>query len=283
MVMLNEHTLKELADLIWRRFASGPSSPGAEYSRIRSFFMERDLVPPTLAFPDRSYWDSNVARTKNWLIEYLADLNKRRAQGTHFAAGIERVILALLEDATARDHAAAVLEKLFDPIGVRVSWNTNQQRYELVAISAGQPASEQPVPHILYDYLDLHPVVRDASSALFKDQHYAQAVFEACKVLENMIKEKLLAADPTWSAVYGKSLMAWALGDRKPFLRVNTLTTETDQAEHEGYKLLLIGAALAIRNPLAHKVIEHDPYQALEYLAFVSLLAKRVDAAKAIT
>ena len=42
---------------------------------------------------------------------------------------------------------------------------------------------------------------------------------------------------------------------------------------------LLMGAVMAVRNPRAHALIADSPETALEYLALVSLLAKRVDQA----
>jgi len=37
------------------------------------------------------------------------------------------------------------------------------------------------------------------------------------------------------------------------------------------------GAVAGLRNPRAHKIIKDDPEMALEFIAFVSLLAKLVD------
>jgi hypothetical protein len=42
---------------------------------------------------------------------------------------------------------------------------------------------------------------------------------------------------------------------------------------------LYAGAMLALRNPRAHKLIEDIPEQALEYIGFLSLLAKALDRA----
>ncbi len=37
------------------------------------------------------------------------------------------------------------------------------------------------------------------------------------------------------------------------------------------------GAMLALRNPRAHKLVEDDPERAMEFIAFISLLAKLLD------
>ena len=47
-----------------------------------------------------------------------------------------------------------------------------------------------------------------------------------------------------------------------------------------GMMFLYAGAMLALRNPRAHEIIEDDPEKALEYIAFLSLLAKSLDKAK---
>jgi hypothetical protein len=43
---------------------------------------------------------------------------------------------------------------------------------------------------------------------------------------------------------------------------------------------LYAGAMLALRNPRAHELIQDDPKQALEYIGFLSLLAKLLDRAR---
>jgi uncharacterized protein (TIGR02391 family) len=281
-MILGEHVLTELVNLLWQNFAGAGGHRGAEYNALRSFLLKAGLVPPTLDFiGGYGYRDTNISRTRTWLLDYLGDLNTRRTQGSHFSSGIERLLDALLSTEEVRDRVAPLLDRIFDTVGVAVSWNHEWRRYELVKIS-DVTTSSQSAHELMYDYLDFHPVVRDSSAALFKDQHYAQAVFEACKALETMVQERLSPVDPSCGTLHGKSLMTWALGNRPPYLRINLMNGLTDETEHEGYRFLFIGAVLAIRNPLAHKAIEHDPYQALEYLSFISLLAKRVDVARVI-
>ena len=41
--------------------------------------------------------------------------------------------------------------------------------------------------------------------------------------------------------------------------------------------MMLSGAVAGLRNPRAHKIIKDDPEMALEFIAYVSLLAKLVD------
>jgi len=44
--------------------------------------------------------------------------------------------------------------------------------------------------------------------------------------------------------------------------------------------MLFSGAVSGLRNPRAHSFIDDDPERALEFIAFVSLLAKLLDKAK---
>ena len=44
--------------------------------------------------------------------------------------------------------------------------------------------------------------------------------------------------------------------------------------------MMFSGAVAGLRNPRSHKLIKDDPERALEFIAFVSLLAKLVDSAK---
>jgi hypothetical protein len=43
---------------------------------------------------------------------------------------------------------------------------------------------------------------------------------------------------------------------------------------------LYSGAMLALRNPRAHGLVEDHPERAVEYIAFVSMLARALDRAK---
>jgi uncharacterized protein (TIGR02391 family) len=138
---------------------------------------------------------------------------------------------------------------------------------------------------VIFDELRLHPIIKKASRELFKDGHYAQAIFEAYKALINYVKEKsgektLDGVDligKVFSIKYDKTLKVI----KKPVLQLNELRTQEDMDEQKGFMHLYMGAVIGIRNPKAHGIDEQrDPYKTLEYLSFASLLAKRVDEAK---
>ena len=120
--------------------------------------------------------------------------------------------------------------------------------------------------------LDLHPEIERAVGKLYRDGHYANAVEDACKALIGLTKFRSLRHD-----LDGTDLMRTVFSVKKPVLAFNDLKDESDRSEQEGMMHLFEGAVMAFRNPRAHKLIQDHPERALEYIAFVSLLAKRLD------
>jgi uncharacterized protein (TIGR02391 family) len=120
--------------------------------------------------------------------------------------------------------------------------------------------------------LDLHPEIERAVGRLFRDGHYANAVEDACKVLDGLVKIR-----SGRSELGGTELMQTVFSPKAPILRFNDLQTETGRSEQQGMMFLYSGAMLALRNPRAHELIQDDPEQALEYIGFLSLLAKLLD------
>ena len=122
--------------------------------------------------------------------------------------------------------------------------------------------------------LDLHPEIAHAVTKLFQDGHYANAVEDACKVLDSMVKMRSGKHN-----LSGTELMKVAFSPKAPLLAFNDLNSETDHSEQQGMMFLYAGAMLALRNPRAHELIEDDPVQALEHIAFLSLLCKSLNRA----
>ncbi|HBB56943.1 TPA: hypothetical protein DEW47_02650 [Patescibacteria group bacterium] len=58
---------------------------------------------------------------------------------------------------------------------------------------------------------------------------------------------------------------------------VDSVTDASETDEQKGFMMMFAGAVAGLRNPRAHKIIKDDPEMALEFIAFVSLLAKLVD------
>ncbi len=123
--------------------------------------------------------------------------------------------------------------------------------------------------------LDIHPEIQRAVGKLFVDGHYANAVEDACKVLDAMVKMRSGRHD-----LSGTELMQAVFSPKAPILRFNQVQTETDRSEQQGMMFLYAGAMLALRNPRAHALIQDDPEQALEYLGLLSMLVKALDRAE---
>lgn len=130
-----------------------------------------------------------------------------------------------------------------------------------------------PVRRLTFE--NLHPSVRAAAGDLFADGHLASAVSEAFKSIEVRVRE-LSGIDQS-----GSTLMATTFNAKAPVLDVATESGRSGQDEREGFMALFRGAMIGIRNPKAHELFkEEDPQQALEYLAFASLLHRRIDIAQ---
>jgi uncharacterized protein (TIGR02391 family) len=141
-------------------------------------------------------------------------------------------------------------------------------------------------PNEIFDLLQLHPIIKEASEGLFKDKHYSQAIFEAYKALINYVKDKSGKKTLDGQELMGKIFDVKYNKDtleveKKPILQLNELHTREDMDEQKGFMHLFIGSVMGIRNPKAHGIIKQkDPFKTLEYLSLASLLAKRVDEAK---
>lgn len=122
---------------------------------------------------------------------------------------------------------------------------------------------------------DLHPLILESSGALAVDEHFAAAIFAAFRSVEERVRNLSGIGDS------GRSLMAHAFDENDPALRLNDQTGWTDRDEQEGFKLIFMGAMQGIRNPKAHElIVQTDQKRTLDYLAFASLLMRRLDDAE---
>jgi uncharacterized protein (TIGR02391 family) len=125
-----------------------------------------------------------------------------------------------------------------------------------------------------YEGLDLHPEIGRAAGGLYQDGHYANAIEDAVKALNGLVRLR------SGLEIDGAPLMTTAFSPDKPALRFNDLADASDRDEQKGFMMMFAGAVTGLRNPRAHKLIKDDPERALEFIAFVSLLAKLLDGAK---
>lgn len=121
--------------------------------------------------------------------------------------------------------------------------------------------------------LHLHPRITEVADSLFKSGHYSEAIFEASKALVRLIQDKSGRTD-----LDGSSLMDKVFSPNNPILAFPPEHPGNND-EQQGMMFLYKGIVLGVRNPKAHNVVMHrpSPHRALEYLAMISLLAKRLD------
>lgn len=126
-----------------------------------------------------------------------------------------------------------------------------------------------------FSQLGLHSEIARAVTKLFEDGHYANAVEDGCKVLDLLVKMRSGRTD-----LSGTELMQAVFSPKNPVLRFSGLQTESERSEQQGLMFLYSGAMLAFRNPRAHSLIQDEAESALDYIAFLSLLAKILERAK---
>ena len=123
-----------------------------------------------------------------------------------------------------------------------------------------------------YEGPELHPEIERAVGNLYRDGHYANAVEDATKALNALVRMRSGVEDKD-----GSALMEAVFSPKNPVLKFNQLADTSDIDEQKGFMMMLSGAVAGLRNPRAHKIIKDDPEMALEFIAYVSLLAKLVD------
>ncbi|MCY4649557.1 MAG: TIGR02391 family protein [bacterium] len=116
------------------------------------------------------------------------------------------------------------------------------------------------------------------ASGLFRDGHYDDAVRKASQRFVNRVQE--LADRPDLDGV---GLMNTSFSEKSPLLEFNDRENLKERDEHNGYRFLAVGLTQAVRNVLTH----HDNYglgagSALEWLAFISAMHRRLDHAQQI-
>lgn len=129
----------------------------------------------------------------------------------------------------------------------------------------------------LYDLLISSEPLRSATRKLFLDGHYAEAIEEAYKCVNNTVKRKSGAARD------GQDLMHHVFNEDNPVLRLNDLRTVSERDEQAGYRFIFAGCMAGIRNPRAHQHdLRDDPDPALELLVWANHLMRVVTQARRV-
>ncbi len=124
----------------------------------------------------------------------------------------------------------------------------------------------------------LHSGVRTVAERYLDGGHPEVAIFEAFKAVNNRVKEMTGSEDD------GQSLMGRTFSGANPKLVLADLSTQTGRNIQEGFRFLFMGAVQGLRNPDAHEqFMPLDESEALEKLAFASMLMRRLDEAELAT
>ena len=128
--------------------------------------------------------------------------------------------------------------------------------------------------HHPFDVRGIHPKLPPKTKELFDDGYYAEATFEAFKFIDRMVADHAHLKDS------GFKLMMAAFDEGNPILKFSGLKKVSEVDEQKGFRFLFAGGSLAIRNPRAHEhSFDEDPDTCLDYLAFASLLLRKLESA----
>ena len=124
----------------------------------------------------------------------------------------------------------------------------------------------------------LHPELDRRICQLFKDGHYANAVEDACKVLDGFVKIRSGKDD-----LSGSALMQAVFSAKGPSLAfVEDTSSESGGNVQRGMMFLYTGVMWAFRNPRAHQLMTDEPETAAQMILVVDYLMKELDRAKRV-
>jgi uncharacterized protein (TIGR02391 family) len=123
----------------------------------------------------------------------------------------------------------------------------------------------------------MHPVIVASSLEHFRANHFREAVLNGVVAIFDLIRER------TGIDKDGANLVAEAFSLEHPRLVFSTLETESGRSDQKGFLQILQGTYVGVRNPKAHSLFtDLDQRKTGQYLAFLSLLARRVAEARLV-
>ena len=137
------------------------------------------------------------------------------------------------------------------------------------------PSGTPPRQRDHFEELVTDAQLKQVSGSLFRDSHFARAVEEAFKFLNNAVKEKSEIVNQD-----GAGLMRSAFSANSPVLYLNAFQSQSEKDEQQGYMDIFAGSMTGIRNPRAHDhQLSDDPEIALELLVLANHLMRKLDQA----
>lgn len=128
----------------------------------------------------------------------------------------------------------------------------------------------------IFESHNFHDEIRKIIKSYYLKEYYTEAVFEAAKTYNKLVKEKS-------QMELGETKLMFQAWDLKTgTLKVNKCETETEMNVQNGLCHLSAGLMLAIRNPNAHEPAHLWPTSkedCLDILAFTSFLLRQLDKA----
>lgn len=123
----------------------------------------------------------------------------------------------------------------------------------------------------------LHQELDRAIGRLFENGHYANAVEDACKVLDGLVKIRSGRDD-----LSGSALMQAVFSTGNPVLLFEADSNETGENVQKGMMFLYTGVMWAFRNPRAHKIVEDEPETAARIILIIDYLVRELDRARRV-
>jgi uncharacterized protein (TIGR02391 family) len=155
--------------------------------------------------------------------------------------------------------------------------------YEAVSQEA-----KYPEPALLFDYFPFHDRLRSVAREHFMQGKYGSAIFEATKLLNELIQERSGINDKA-EAELVQATMKQISSLAKLKIRFNDfLNEDSGRNEQTGLALICEGVFKAFQNPKGHKPEDHplvkmDPYEALHQRIVINYLMIRIERATAQT
>ncbi|GIV89160.1 MAG: hypothetical protein KatS3mg055_1678 [Chloroflexus sp.] len=142
--------------------------------------------------------------------------------------------------------------------------------------------TQHPEPTLLFDYFPFHPRLRNIAREHFMNGEYLPAVFEATKVLNELIQECSGIRDKNEAELVQATMKQISDPSRLKIRFNNFLYEESGKSEQAGLAAICEGIFKAFRNPKGHKPKDHplvqlDPYEALHELIVVNYLMIRIE------